>query len=174
MLFGWQGKRQLDKAPDELARRCTKGTLLLIHPIAGKVCLLGYSGRESALLLPFYRFFDLLLPLLYLLFYLRAPPLYRFLSLVLYPLHLLVHLLLYLLLHSPTRGCTEHRSGSDPEENAQSSSHPSPYLTVDRAYEGFSDAVRIRHEGLMYPGAYSRICGIAQKRQLPPYSLYCR
>ena len=129
---------------------------------------------KFTVLLPFYSLFDLCLSLLYLLFYLRAPPLYRFLCLVLYPLHLLVHLLLYLLLHSPTRGCTEHRSGSDPEENAESCSHPSPYLPVDRAYEGFSDAVRIRHEGLTYLGAYSRICGNVQKSQPAPYSLYCR
>src|SRR5215212_7449550 len=48
MLFGWQGKRQLDKPPVELARRCTRGTLLLIHPIAGKGYLLGNSREKRA------------------------------------------------------------------------------------------------------------------------------
>jgi hypothetical protein len=105
-----------------------------------------HSHAKFAVLLPFYRFFDLRLSLLYLLFYLRASPLYRFLCLVLYPLNLLVHLLLYLLLHSPTRGCAEHRKESDHEENAESCSHPSPYLPVERVYEGYSDAIRIRHE----------------------------
>jgi hypothetical protein len=102
---------------------------------------------KFAVLLPFYNLFDLRLSLLYLLFYLCAPPLYRFLCLVLYPLDLLVHLLLYLLLHSPTRRCAEHRNESNREEHAESSSHRSPYLPVERVYEVSSGDMRIRYEG---------------------------
>jgi hypothetical protein len=103
---------------------------------------------------PFERFFGLRLSLLYLLFYLRAFPLYRFLCLLLYPLHFLVHLLLYLLLHSPTRSCAEHRNESDHEENAESFSHPYPYLAVERFYEGFSDAIRMDMRSVGVPESY--------------------